>query len=366
MNSEFKTNFEEISLDRLAHLKHKKYFELKDIREEFKNAKMFIIKGKKNIGKSYAMINEMKNIATSGGKFLFLRLTDGEVKSLSKEWTNDLTIPFSIKSNRIFYDNKDCGIIANANNLQSLRSLQYNNYKAIFFDEFVAFDRKYYKPDKLSVARNFIRLVIDVQRAKKSIEIWCFGNNDEQIDLFTNFFKVSINSDINYDKNAEAVIINLRNLYNGIKISQGTKLAYYDRELDNYLKDNRTMKDISLLSAYLPKEQALVRYAFVLNKQYYLFIQKINIHKENGVEYAELSKDFQITQAQKQEVSGYKLLAFRHNDNVRNKESIMLSDNQINAIIQSWYVLIKIKKLTFTSDDTEHNILMNLINYVKF
>ena len=96
----FKSNFKQYKDDFLNHLKNKQWLELSDFKSLFPDKSIFIIKGKKGIGKSYAMFKEMEQIAKSNKKFVMLRITDAEVKNLSRQITGDPNIPFTIKSGR--------------------------------------------------------------------------------------------------------------------------------------------------------------------------------------------------------------------------------------------------------------------------
>lgn len=58
--------FKPYDIKKIRHLERKQWFELNDLRELFPNTKLFIVKGRKNIGKTYALINEMIRLAKLG------------------------------------------------------------------------------------------------------------------------------------------------------------------------------------------------------------------------------------------------------------------------------------------------------------
>lgn len=356
MEKEFKSNFIELDIDKLRHLKHKKWFELKDMREAFPNINMFIIKGKKNIGKSYAILKEWEKLAQEKKKFLFLRITEGESKEFSKEISESPSNPFTIKANRIYYNGENCGIISWVKNLQRTRSLQFEGYSTIFFDEYIAFEEKTYGND-LMLARNIVRLIMDVQRNKPDIEVWFLGNNDIQVDLFTKYFKLNIYSDIQVDYSASVVYVNLRNLYEGVSKSLATGLAYYDKQLDNYLTNNNTMGDISLLSNYLGKDNSFIRYAIVIDNIYYLYTQRAHKYIENKVGKVQLINEWVITHTDKEEATKHVLLAFRNSDSVQSPKAIQLTGQQKDSFVELLFLQIKFGMLKFTDKVIESNII---------
>lgn len=357
MDKEFKSNFIELDIDKLRDLKHKKWFELNDMRKAFPDIHMFIIKGKKNIGKSYALLQEWENLAKQGKKFLFLRITEGEAKEFSKEISESTTNPFIIKANRIYYNGENCGLVSWVKNLQRTRSLQFEGYSTIFFDEYVAFDEKTYGSNDLMLARNIVRLIMDVQRNKSDLEVWFLGNNDIQVDLFTKYFKLNIYSDIQVDYEASVAYINLRNLYEGVSKSLATGLAFYDKQLDNYLSNNNTMGDISLLSNYLAKDNSFIRYALVIDNTYYLYTQKAHKYNEKGVEKVQLINEWIITHTDKEEAIKHNILAFRNSDSLQDKKVVQLSGAQKDSFVELLFLQIKFGMLKFTDKVIENNII---------
>ncbi|AAG01278.1 P46 [Mycoplasma phage P1] len=359
-----KTNFKRGSLKKLKFMEKKQYFEISDIESLDPSMRFFIIKGKKNIGKTYALLERMKDLAQKGEKFLFLRISDSEVKFLANEWTNDVNNPFYVKANKIYVKQtkEHIGLISHIKNLQKLRSLQYNDYSHIFFDEFVAFDEKSYGSSdsnaSLTLVRNFIRLIMDVQRAKEDIKIFCFGNNDIAVDIFSKYFRLSINEPYQVDNEAKITFINLRHYYQGVRSSYAKGLAFYDLVLDQYFSSNKTMEDITKLAVYDSLHNGVIRYNILLNDNYYTLVELL--HKTE--DKLELTNSFVITNTSKPEDNKRPLIALTKKDYINDSNAVELIDLQKRVLIQQWSNLIKKHKLKFTDKVIEKNF----INFLAF
>lgn len=328
--------FQIINERKIKHLSKKQWFELNDIRELYKGLNFYIIKGRKNIGKTYAILNEMEKIAKEGKKFILMRITEGEVKTLKSEWSNDTSIPFVFKGNRIYYINEnevkvDCGLIAHAKNLQSLRSLQYNDYVSVFFDEYVAFNEKVYGSDDIAIARQFIQFIMDFQRNKnsESLEIWCFGNNNIPVDIFTKYFKLNINECVQVDLESKCIYVNLKNSYAGVKNSIAKGLAFYDKALDDYLLNNNTMVDVSKLTNYLKENESFIRFGFIYNGLCYLYLQRGNKYKEGKEKKIQLVNEYIITHSDFEDLKKHLVYAIGVSDGLMLSNAMLLPRSQV-------------------------------------
>lgn len=352
--------FEELDLRVVADLEHKKFFEIEDL-NRFKDINFFIIKGKKNIGKTFSMISKMKEIAENNKKFVLLRISEGEAKTISREWNADTNIPFKIKANRIYYENKDCGQVAWVKNLQQQRSQQFNNYQAIFFDEFVAFSEKNYgggAESEFLIVRNFIRFLIDVQRNKKDLKVFCFGNNDITVDIFTKYFRLPINKPLLKNKFAGILFWNLENFYQGADKTLGHKLAIFDYNLENYLQKNLSLENIEKLENYEKIDNSFVRLILILHKNFYKFSEFIYFDNENKASFLSSFSISNIEDLRK--YSKIPKLALTLKDNLDNKDSIFWENEYLKLWLSSIFNLIKYEKLKF-SDLKTKEIFENFI-----
>lgn len=345
---------ETYELSLLGHLAEKQYFEFEDIRKVFPDSLLYVIKGKKNIGKSYAMREEMKKIAESGKKFLLLRLTDGEVKNLARAWNSDANMPFSVKANQItMKDTKQhVGMIYHLSGAGMLGSLDYNDFTHIFFDEYIPLTAHMYQHDKQTTIRLFMNLVENVQRAKSRIEIWCMGNNNEVTDMFSVYFKANYNAPINYWPDHKVLIANLERLYNGIKNTQAKMWSHFDEELRKYLESNASYQDITGITQLSPGEPVREIYQFALNGAYYILYQRQAL--KNG-HLAPLN-EFVAKYISPSETSPHlACIALTQRDNIRFKDSIYLDDEQREALKRRIELMIKANTLKFLEADTEKN-----------
>lgn len=340
-NVEFKT----VNIEKIKHLKNKKFFELKDLEAIFPDIDFFIVKGKKNIGKTYTMIERMKEVVAQGKQFLYIRITESEVKTTGKEWTSDPNIPFFVKANRI-YDKetkKDVGQMGYLKNLQRQRSLQYNNYSHIFFDEFVGFDVKVYGgqvDDDVKLVRQFIQLIMDVQRTKRNIKVFCFGNNNIQIDIFTKFFRLNYKDIIQIDKKAKVLFLNLQDYYVGGNDTLASRLSKYDQKINDYLIRNNSLEDLDKIVNYDKTNNGIIHLILLYNNNYYSFIETIEKNK--------LNKFYIITDTNKPSNNNIPLVALTKADNLQNKNSIFWPKPQYEVWIQNLANLIKFEKVKFT------------------
>lgn len=352
----------------VAHLKDEKFLNMNTIQLLFPWARVFIIKGRKNIGKTYTMIDAMTKIAQRRKKFLYLRITREEADNTSKEWSSDPNIPFYIKAKRFYYkpdeesDAYDCGQVAYLKNLQSLRSQQFNDYEGIFFDEFVAFRENVYgakAKDQLELAKNFILLITDVQRSKPDLMVWCFGNNNIPIDLFTQYFRADKDNVINYDEENKLVMLNFKDYFKGFK-TLGSGLAKYSYQLNDFFASNKSMVDVSRLANYDETHNGLLIYYLVLNGQIYPMIRQVMELEDKSVKVLD---QYIITHLNGETNTSLPFIALTDGDYVRHPQAIKWGRIQEVLQFSQWKEMIKRGLIKFTDTNIESEFIKFLQHF---
>lgn len=340
--------FKKVDLRIIKKFEYKTYFEIDDLTTTFKDINFFIIKGKKNIGKTYSIIKKMEEIAKKGKKFVLMRITEGEAKTLSKEWNSDNNIPFKIKAKRIYYDGKDVGQIAWLKNLQNERSQQFNDYEVIFFDEFVPFSETVFGAgveSQILLARNFVRFAIDVQRSKKDIKIFCFGNNESALDIFAKFFRISLDHPIFINHEVGVLYWNLEHFYKGHSNTIGHKLAIFDADLEEYLASNNTFEDVSKLANFNVIDKSITLFYFILHKKVYKFSEYLHL---TNTKHLQKTNTFSISLAPKDLISNTPIIALTNIDYMYNKNAIQWKLEQLKIWASTIRLLIKFEHLKFS------------------
>lgn len=361
----------EIMNDKLiSHLKDDKFIDMNKIQRLFPWARFFVIKGKKNIGKTHSMLQAMEQIAKRKKKFLYLRITENEIRLTAKEWTTTASIPFNVKSRKITYidennNSYDAGLMAYVKNLQTLRSLQYEDYEAIFFDEFVAFNEKSYgarDSAQLELAKQFIQLIIDVQRKKDDIMVWCFGNNNIAVDLFTKTFRADKDAVINYNKEAKFVILNLKDYFKGIENSLGNALAKYIPDLEEFLADNKSMQDLSRIANYNDTNSTILQFYTALNDNIYAFLYEVEQNTRDNS--PRLSGNIIITHVLERNEQ-IPIIALTDYDYMKWKDAIKWQYKHHYIQCCYWKDMIKSGAMKFTDNRIEQIFTNYLIGYSR-
>lgn len=363
-----KKEFKKVNLRVVKKFEGKKYFEIDDLLSTFPDLNFFVIKGKKNIGKTYSIIQKMEEIARRGKKFVLMRITEGEAKTVTKEWNADPNIPFKIKSKRIYYQKSkneiiDCGQVAWLKNLQSERSQQFNDYEVVFFDEFVPFQESVFGAgveSQILLARNFIRFIIDVQRSKKEIKVFCFGNNESALDIFAKLFRISLDHPIYINKEAGVLYWNLQDYYKGHDKTLGHKLAIFDADLEDYLASNRSFEDISKLANFNLIDKSITLFYFILDKKIYAFSEYLHHTQKNTLEQ---TNTFSISLAPRDLILNIPIIALTNIDYMFNKQAILWGQEQLKTWANTLRLLIKFEFLKF-SDFQIKNEFENFIAFL--
>jgi len=238
----------------LEHLKNKKFFESKDILALFpKNPYWFkIIDGKKGIGKTYAINEKIKNYIKNNIKFMLGRYSMKNLTSLGKALNeSNSQWPINMKNGELYC--KETGkhvgklFYLKGKGLDQFTSIQFPEYGGVIVDEYSpTFDGNMSNSEienSLSIVDNFIRFCSDVQRDKPTLEVWLFGNNNNEFNIFKQYFGADFRHKIMIDKEAGLCIINLKELYKGVsKDTNAYGLLKYNERLKAFFTKNESGK----------------------------------------------------------------------------------------------------------------------------
>lgn len=337
-------------------LEKKKYFELKDL-DRFKNAWCFFIKGKKGIGKTYSLMKLFNEIDKSDvDLFVYMRTRREDLLRQKESWIRDNSIPFYCKGNTIFSKKNDriCGILGYANNLGSLRSNSYKNFKYIIYDEYIEQLKTNYRNID-DFAKNFMKFVMDVYRDVRNgnvsdLKVYCFGNNDIIYDPITEYFKIDVKDVLfNWDKKLGIVVANLSNYYLGMmKDSKAYGLAYYDEQLEEFLDCNKSYENVSQMINYSELDKGIIEKYIFYNYTYIAFIRLIN--DKNKYAFRIVNKP----------IKGLPIWCFESLDYMEDVNSILLQERQIVPFIVMLRDNIKHGNFKFTSSKVKE-IIQDLI-----
>ena len=349
----FKAGMTRVPEDLIKFMKNKKYFEIPDL-EVFKDAWCFFIKGKKGIGKSWSLISLMNEIDKSEtDKMVYLRTRNEDLKMSVASFETNKRIPFYIQNKMLISkeSGRICGIAAFANNLSSLRSQNYSDYKYIIYDEYVAQNPSDYK-FRDQFAGKFMRFVMDVYRDFRDekgvspLKVYCFGNDDIEYDPFTEYFKIDIQDTyLNWDRNLGIVVGNLRNYYQGmLKDSKAYGLAYYDEAMEEFLDANKSFENLSQMINYSETDGGII--------EKYLYFEGTMIAM------IRLIKDpnkfaFKMV---KKPIKGIPIWTFELTDDIQLRDSVLLNEFQLVPFISMLANGIKYGRYKFTNSVCKEKI----------
>ena len=349
----FQAGMTRVPDDLIKFMKNKKYFEIKDL-EVFKDCWCFFIKGKKGIGKSWSLIDLMNKVDQSDqAKMVYLRTRMEDLKMSAASFETNPRIPFTIK-NKLLISKKTgriCGIAAFANNLSSLRSQNYSDYKYIVYDEYVAQNPSDYK-FRDQFANKFVRFVMDVYRDFRDekgvspLKVYCFGNDDIEYDPFTEYFRLDVHDTyLNWDRNIGVVAGNLRNYYQGmLKESKAYGLAYYDEQMEQFLDANRSFENLTQMINYSETDGGIIeKYLFFDGKM----MAMIRLIKEPD-KFA-----FRLVH---NPIKGIPIWTFELTDDIQLKNSVLLNEFQLIPFINMLANGIKYGKYKFTNSIVKEKI----------
>lgn len=333
-------------------LEYKKYFELKDL-ERFKDAWCFFIKGKKGIGKTYSIINLFNKIDESETDlFCYLRTRREDLNRQKDSFARDDTNPFYVKGNTIYSkrNNRVVGILGYANNLGSLRSSSYKNFKYIIYDEYVEQLKSNYRNVE-DFAKNFMKFCMDVYRDVKNgkvsdLKVYCFGNNDIVYDPFTEYFKIDVKDVLfNWDKINGIVVANLSNYYVGMmKESKAYGLAYYDDQLEEFLDCNKSYENISQMINYSQLDNGIIEKFIFFDYTYIAMTRLLN------------DKDKYAFRIYARPIDKIPIWCFESLDYIEDPNSVLLTDIQAIPFIIMLKDCIKYGKFKFASMTAKEKI----------
>lgn len=343
----------------VADLEHKKYFELKDL-DRFKNAWCFFIKGKKGIGKTFSLLQLFKSIDESeNALFIYMRTRREDLLRQKESWTRDNDIPFYCKGNVIYSKrtNRICGTMGYANNLGSLRSNSYKNFKYIIYDEYVEQLKTNYRNVE-DFAKNFMKFVMDVYRDVREgkvadLKVYCFGNNDIVYDPITEYFRIDVKNVLfNWDKELGIIVANLSNYYLGMmKDSRAYGLAYYDDQLEEFLDSNKSYENISQMINYSSADKGIIEKYIFFDYTYIAMVRLID------------DKDKYAFRIVSRPIKGLPIWCFEVLDYIEDSNSVLLHEKQAIPFILMMRDCIKFGKFKFTSSTVKEKITDLLYRY---
>ncbi len=297
---------------------NKRFFNFSRLEKHFGIFSLYMILGKKNIGKTTLFINLMKELERKNefGKILYLRLEDKEAREVRGEWEEDDNYPFFISGNTIYSkksknhienceDKKICkckneikGKIGFLGSLSQFRGKQFKNYKYILIDEFVNETGSYRNRDTL--ASQWVKMLSNVTRLKKTgeVKMIMMGNNNSMNNPYLEHFGLSYDTNIFIDEEVPMLFINLRDLYSGSREQKAVMgLAKYSADINLFMKNNADFDNNTKLISGLMKDQYKTSFKFIYGEYGYelKYLQDINentnfameIHNKTKVLYDE-------------------------------------------------------------------------------
>lgn len=358
MNNKY--GMKHIPFSKVKHLQNKKFFELKDL-DIFKDCWCFFIKGRKGIGKSYSLKTLINNVAsTENDMFIYLRTRREDMRSALASFNrgNDYNI---YAKNTNLYDKKTnrlVGICGYANNLTSLKSGNYTNFKYIIYDEYVESIDSNYR-NKEVFAPNFMRFIMDVYRDLKKngkvsdLKVYCFGNNDLSYDPFTEYFRVDV-KDVyfNIDVYNGIVVANLQNFYKGvINDTKARGLAYYDEQLNAFLDENRSFENINQMINYSETDNGIIEKYLFWDTTYIAMIRLIDT--PHIIAFRIFPKP----------IKNIPIWSFSTLDYIEDESCILLNEKQIIPFIIMLRDNIKFNRFKFTSSLVKEKVVELMYNY---
>lgn len=340
------------------HLENKKFFELTDWTNHklFKNKIWcYFFKGKKGIGKSYSLNKIFEEVDNSkDSKIMYVRTRRDDLLSAKIGWEENSDICFKIDGKTIISKKTGevKGRVAYANNLSSLRSGAYKNYKFLIYDEFVEYDIKNYKNYQF-FAQTFMKLILDINRDTEDLKVFCFGNNDILFDPFSEYFKIDVqNSKINADFENGILFCNLENFYKGVvEDKKSFGLAFYDNKLIDFLRQNKNYEDLSLYANYSKSENAIVESYFFWNNKYIAFLHSL---EDTKLYYLKIANKI---------IENIPVFCLNEIDYVLCEKAVLLNRMQIAVEINKYQQLIKNRKLKFINSEVKADFLQIINKY---
>lgn len=335
-------------------LKNKKYFELSDL-DRFSNVWAFFIKGKKGIGKSYSLIKLMNEVdASDRDMMVYLRTRREDIKSVTQAWQDSDKYPFYIKSKALISKKtgRVCGIVGYANNLGSLRSGAYENYKYIVYDEYVEQIKSNYKSIE-TFAQRYMKFIMDVYRDQNSIKCFAFGNDDITYDPFSEYFKIDVKDTyFNIDNYIGVLVGNLKDYYIGkLKDTKAYGLAYYDEGLQQFLDENKNEENLEQMINYSEMDGGFIE-KYIYYDRYYLAMIRL---KKDPNKFA-----FRVV---KTPIDKIPIWTFEMLDYIQDTRSVLLKDFQSIPFINMLVECIKHNKYKFASSQAKELMEELIFNY---
>ena len=290
-------NKKEIERKIIYHLKKNmaknksKYFNLNDLIDipQVKQYFQFIaITGDRNIGKTTAMRNYIKNnLVEKNEEYIWLRNKDTEIKNLLQQekqtffdefgWDYTITNGTIYSSTQAKKEKNTKEIIGHykaINNIQNEKSIEYKNVSTIFYDEFNAVDNIANKFTKL------VQFITTIERQKTNFQIILAANYIKQND------EILINLGLSQEKKtkqpliifnwiAGAILWNIpKNWYTNFRVkkSLGYRLSHinFSTYQEQYAGtfENRYIKNIINLEKIHHKKEL---FSLFHNRKFYTF-----------------------------------------------------------------------------------------------
>lgn len=344
-------------------LNEEQYFKIEHLEEMFPNGKMYIVKAKKNIGKTVSMKNRMLDLVNKGEKFIFFRNTRIEIENQAIEWNNDPNWPFAIitskgqivrkLSNNSSESKLVVGQIQPINGIQYLKSVGFSGYTHIFYDEYVN-----YKKDKrgltygfgseIEFVRAFFSFVNDFERGKTNIRIFIFGNNNQVSDPFTNHFKLTHKDTLQVYN--DIIYLNLTTHYKGANTTISKELIGFDSFLTKHFNENENVDDTSNIGDIWDDNSGDIIVRFKVNDILYNLQQKFEWKQDQrGIAYKQFMNEYRLYE--NGDLIPYdtdlKIISFNVVDNIQFTNSMILDSEQRKLYIEWIYWLMKTKALKF-------------------
>lgn len=348
--------FKQLKIDEL---KRKQFFELEDLHKHFPKAWLFLIKGKKGIGKSYQINKLLRQISKTSDKFIYVRTRYSDLQISKNTFDTNAKIPFTIEGHKII--NKDTGeqqgMAIYANSLGKFRSQNYEGYKYIIYDEYIGLSKKDYTEYNF-FASTFIKFIMDVNRdydvekgGVSPLKCYMFGNNNLVFDPFNEYFKIDVKDTwFNYCEELGIVIADLKEYYLGmLEETKAYGLAYFDNQLHEFLTSNKSTENISQMINYSATENGIIE-KYIISEGYY--IEVIRSIKE---------PDKFIFKSTTEKVSDtIPCLCFNKQDYLLDNKAIFLELIQALPLIESWRLGIK-KGVYFFVNNTSKELIYNIM-----
>lgn len=357
-------HFNEIPKKFIELFKNDKFFTIKKLETIFEGYNYFIVKTKKSTGKTYSLIQKMLECEYNNKKFIYIRNNVETIKNVATNWRDNENVPFLIKSTTGAIVSKQTNIIVgmctSIKNLSHLKSLNFEDYEYIFWDEFVELDNRLYYCDITALIDSFHTLIADVQRSKPTIKVFCFGNNNVVDDIFAQYFDFSLKKNYLWDNEAKVVYLNFKSYFEGQKSGLAVGVAKYNKTYEAFLANNDTLQDTSLFKEKFNHEKSLVRYMFIFQEKYYALLQEYKLSSLNNI--IKLN-NFNFEVIKEQDLKNYnykKIYVFRITDALKDERAILLEREQSTNIVSFMSTLLRKKRLG-VNNSIAQTTLVNII-----